>query len=75
MNTTFLGDLKIILQTVGKVLKRSDTVREGTVSDMDFGDWLMLEGKVDQARYDEKQVEAKKLLGVSPETGGAKASR
>ena len=72
---TFLGDLKIILQTVGKVLKRSDTVREGTVSDMDFGDWLMLEGKVDQARYDEKQVEAKKLLGVSPETGGAKASR
>lgn len=72
---TFLGDLKIILQTVGKVLKRSDTVREGTVSDMDFGDWLMLEGKVDQARYDEKQAEAKKLLGVSPETGGAKASR
>ena len=34
---TFMGDLKIILQTVGKVLKRSDTVREGTVSDMDFG--------------------------------------
>ena len=39
---TFIGDVKIILQTVGKVLKRSDTVREGTVSDMDFGDWLMI---------------------------------
>lgn len=61
---TFLGDLKIILQTVGKVLKRSDTVREGTVSDMDYGDWLMLEGKVDRATYDEKQKEARELLNV-----------
>lgn len=61
---TFIGDLKIILQTVGKVLKRSDTVREGTVSDMDYGDWLMLEGKVDRAAYDEKQAKAKQLLEV-----------
>lgn len=61
---TFLGDLKIILQTVGKVLKRSNTVREGTVSDMDYGDWLMLEGKVDRAAYDEKQKEARELLNV-----------
>lgn len=61
---TFMGDVKIILQTVGKVLKRSDTVREGTVSDMDFGDWLMMEGKVDQETYDAKQAEAKEILGV-----------
>lgn len=61
---TFLGDLKIIIQTVGKVLKRSDTVREGTVSDMDYGDWLMLEGKVDRATYDKKQEEARELLDV-----------
>ena len=61
---TFLGDLKIIIQTVGKVLKRSDTVREGTVSDMDYGDWLVLEGKVDRATYDEKQKEARELLNV-----------
>lgn len=59
---TFIGDLKIILQTVGKVLKRSDTVREGTVSDMDYGDWLMLEGKVDHKTYEKKQSEAKELL-------------
>lgn len=59
---TFLGDIKIIFETVGKVLKRSDTVREGTASDMDFGDWLMQEGKVDQATYDEKQKEAKAIL-------------
>ena len=61
---TFLGDIKIILQTVGKVLKRSDTVREGTVSDMDFGDWLMMQGKVDQETYEKKQEEARELLGV-----------
>ena len=61
---TFLDDLKIIIQTVGKVLKRSDTVREGPVSDMDYGDWLMMEGKVDQAAYDEKQKEARELLNV-----------
>lgn len=61
---TLIGDLKIILQTVGKVLKRSDTVREGTVSDMDFGDWLMLQGKVDRETYDAKQAEAKELLRV-----------
>ena len=61
---TFAGDLAILFETVGKVLKRSDTVREGTVSDMDYGDWLMLEGKVDRALYDEKQEEAKELLSV-----------
>jgi len=63
-NITFWGDVKIVLQTVIKVLKRSDTVREGTVSDMDFGDWLMSEGQVDQETYDNKQAEARELLGV-----------
>ena len=61
---TFIGDMKIIFQTVGKVLKRSDTVREGTVSDIDFGDWLLQEGKVDKETYDKKQQEAKDWLGV-----------
>ena len=61
---TFIGDMKIIFQTVGKVLKRSDTVREGTSSDKDFGDWLMMEGKVDQETYDAKQAEAKELLRI-----------
>jgi len=59
---TLINDIKIILQTVGKVLKRSDTVREGTVSDMDFGDWLMAEGKIDQDTYDASQLEAKELI-------------
>lgn len=61
---TFIGDIKIILQTVLKVIKRMDTVREGTASDMDFGDWLVLEGKVSEGEYQQKQAEAKELLGV-----------
>lgn len=61
---TFFGDLKIILMTVGRVLKRSDTVRDGTSSDMDFGDWLVFEGRVGETEYKEKQEEAKNLLGV-----------
>ncbi len=61
---TLRGDWKILWQTVSKVLRRSDTVREGTVSDMDFGDWLMQEGKVTQAEYEQKQAEAKELLKV-----------
>ncbi len=61
---TFVGDLKIILQTVAKVLKRSDIVRDGTVSDMDFGDWMLMNGNVDKETYDKRQAEAKELLEV-----------
>lgn len=61
---TLVGDIKIVFKTVGKVLKRSDTVREGTASDLDFGDWLMVEGRVDQETYDQKQEEAKEILKV-----------
>ncbi len=59
---TLRGDMKILLQTVGKVLKKSDIVREGTVSDMDFGDWLLAKGKVSQKLYDQKQEEAQAFL-------------
>ncbi len=61
---TFAGDVKIIFQTIGKVLKRTDTVREGTASDMDFGDWLMMNGEIDQNAYDKKQEDARELLNA-----------
>jgi lipopolysaccharide/colanic/teichoic acid biosynthesis glycosyltransferase len=61
---TLFGDIKILFKTVGKVLRRADTVREGTASDLDFGDWLMKEGLVDEQTYGEKQEEAKELLKV-----------
>lgn len=60
---TFLGDVKIIINTVLKAFVKKEGInREGTVSDMDFGDWLLSEGRISQAEYNEKQAEAKKLL-------------
>ena len=59
---SFVEDIKIILQTVLTVLKHDDVVREGTVSDMDFGDWLLKNGDIDKNLYDDKQVYAKQLL-------------
>ena len=59
---TFIGDVKIILKTIVKVFKRSDIVREGTASDLDFGDWLLQEGKINRMQYERKQLEAKELL-------------
>lgn len=61
---TLWGDIQIIFKTVGKVFKQEDTVREGTVSDVDFGDWLLEKGEVTREDYDSKQAEAKELLGV-----------
>jgi lipopolysaccharide/colanic/teichoic acid biosynthesis glycosyltransferase len=59
---TFIGDVSLILQTVGKVFKRADINREGTASDMDFGDYLLAKGAVSKEEYDKKQAEAKELL-------------
>ena len=61
---TFWSDCKIILQTVGKVLKRSDTVREGTSSDIDFGDYLLQQHKISEDVYVNRREEAKDLLNV-----------
>lgn len=61
-NITFWGDVRIIFKTVVKVFKREDTVREGTVSDLDFGDWLLLNGDIEKEEYDKKQAEAKILI-------------
>lgn len=59
---TLLSDIKIIFQTAFKVFKRSDVVREGTVSDIDYGDYLLQELAITEADYNTKQIEAKNLL-------------
>lgn len=58
---TLFRDIKILFQTVFKVLKRSDVVREGTVSDMDYGDYLLQELAITQEEYNEKQEEAREM--------------
>ena len=59
---SFFEDLRIIFKTFEKVVKRADIVREGTVSDMDFGDWLLLKNEVTKEEYDRKQEEAREIL-------------
>lgn len=61
---TFIKDVKIILRTVLKVFEQADTVREGTVSDLDFGDYLLEKGEVTKEVYALRQEEARDLLGV-----------
>lgn len=61
---TFLNDAKIVFKTAIKVFERADTVREGTVSDLDFGDYLLQKGEVTNEEYELRQKEAKDLLEV-----------
>lgn len=61
---TFLGDMKLILETVRKVFKRADINREGTASDMDLGDYLLQKGAVSKEEYNKKQDEANELLRI-----------
>ena len=59
---TLFGDLAILFKTAFKVLKREDTVREGTVSDIDFGDWLLENGDLTEEEYSKGQEKAKELI-------------
>lgn len=59
---TFKGDVKIVLDTVLKVFK-SEGITDGDMATaMDYGDYLLSKGKVDQEKFDKNQIEAKKLL-------------
>lgn len=59
---SFVNDFTIVLKTIGKVFMRSDVVRDGTMSDMDFGDWLLMNNIIDKNEYSNGQVLAKSLL-------------
>lgn len=61
---TFLGDWKIIFQTIKKVFERADISTDGMETAEDFGDYLLKNGIVDKKLYDEKQADALELLRV-----------
>jgi lipopolysaccharide/colanic/teichoic acid biosynthesis glycosyltransferase len=63
-NISLKMDIKILFMTVGKVFRREDTVRDGTASDVDFGDWLLQRGEVTEEIYQVRQKEAKELMKV-----------
>ena len=57
-----LEDIRIIWETIGKVLKRENTSTEGMDTSEDYGDYLLRKGKIDRKSYQEKQQEAIELL-------------
>lgn len=67
-NVSFLGDMKIILDTVKQVFfhekgQEDITIDEVAITD-DYGDYLLKNGRVTKEEYNQKQQEAKKLLGI-----------
>lgn len=67
-NITFLGDVKIIINTVKQVFFKEKGIKSGTVDEVDitddFGDYLLKSGRVSKEEYDKKMNEVKDLLRV-----------
>ena len=60
---SFLGDVKIIFQTVMKAFIKQEGITDGDMATAeDFGDYLLVTGKVDKETYSKNQLEAKRLL-------------
>ena len=59
---TLMNDITIIFKTIFKVFKRSDIAREGTVSDIDYGDWLLENSKITKESYINKIKKIEKVV-------------
>lgn len=59
---SFLGDVKILFQTVVAVFKRSGITDGENVTALDYGDALLKAGKVSKSQYDVLQIHAKNLI-------------
>lgn len=67
-HVTFLGDVKIIFDTVKQVFFKQKGQEDPTIDEVDiaddFGDYLLKRGRVSKQEYDKKQSEANALLNV-----------
>lgn len=61
-NITFFGDIKIIFQTVQKVLRRDGITEEGESTATDFGAYLLDIGKITKEEHEIKLSEARLIL-------------
>lgn len=62
-NVSFLGDVRIILQTVMRAFVKQEGITDGDMATAyDYGDWLLKEGKIAAEEYEKRQKEAKHLL-------------
>lgn len=67
-NVTFLGDVKIVFDTVKQVFLHKHGQDDVTIDEValtdDYGDYLLKRGRITRDEYDQKQKEARGLLGV-----------
>lgn len=67
-NVTFLGDMKIIFDTVKQVFFKEKGLEDSDVDEVDitddFGDYLLKRGRVSKEEYEKKQAQARDLLAA-----------
>lgn len=60
---SFIGDVKILFQTVASVFKRSGITDGENATALDYGDALLKAGSISKDLYDNLQKDAKEILG------------
>ena len=73
----FYSDLKLVLETVNKVFGRGrnrETDKEVDIS-LDYGDALLMAGKISKQKYDELQAYAKTLITEAQKQSAAQCKR
>lgn len=60
---SFIGDVKILFQTVASVFKRSGITDGENATALDYGDALLKAGSISKDQYDNLQKDAKEILG------------
>ena len=61
-NISFMNDIKIIVRTFINVLKKDGITEDGMATAADLGDYLLFTETVTQDEYNQKQLEAKRIL-------------
>ncbi|MDR6121159.1 undecaprenyl phosphate N,N'-diacetylbacillosamine 1-phosphate transferase [Bacillus sp. SLBN-46] len=61
-NITLVGDIKIILMTIKKVIKREGISADGIDTSEDYGDYLLREMKISEAQYYAYIEKSKELI-------------
>lgn len=59
---SFLGDVKILFQTVAAVFKQSGITDGENATALDYGDALLKAGRVSKSQYDDLQLYARNLI-------------
>ncbi len=61
-HVSFIGDVKILIETVAAVFKKSGITDGENVTALDYGDALLKDGKISKEQYANLQSKAKELL-------------